>query len=79
MAAAASAMPGSNAAPPQLSMQFQGDSSLLRLVCHLLRLQVTFSILIVLRTWLSPLQGCLVDKFGPRVLIAFGCALSGAG
>ena len=33
----------------------------------------------MLQTWLSPLQGYLVDKFGPRVLIAFGCALSGAG
>jgi oxalate/formate antiporter len=41
--------------------------------------QITFSILIVLQTWLSPLQGYLVDKFGPRVLIGFGCALSGAG
>jgi OFA family oxalate/formate antiporter-like MFS transporter len=42
-------------------------------------IQVTFSVLIVLQTWPSPLQGYLVDKFGPRVLIAFGCALSGAG
>jgi len=42
-------------------------------------IQITFSIVIVLQTWLSPLQGYLVDKFGPRVLIAFGCALSGAG
>ena len=42
-------------------------------------IQITFSIVIVLQTWLSPLQGFLVDKFGPRVLIAFGCALSGAG
>jgi oxalate/formate antiporter len=42
-------------------------------------IQVTFSILIVLQTWLSPLQGYLIDKFGPRLLIAFGCALSGAG
>lgn len=42
-------------------------------------IQITFSILIVLQTWLSPLQGFLVDKFGPRALIAFGCALSGAG
>ena len=42
-------------------------------------IQITFSILIVLQTWLSPLQGYLVDKFGPRLLIAFGCALSGAG
>ena len=27
-------------------------------------IQITFSILIVLQTWLSPLQGFLVDKFG---------------
>ena len=42
-------------------------------------IQVTFSILIVLQTWLSPLQGYMVDKLGPRLLIACGCALSGAG
>src|SRR5581483_2081067 len=41
--------------------------------------QVTFSILIVLQTWLSPGQGYLVDKFGPRALIAIGCVLSGLG
>jgi len=42
-------------------------------------IQITFSIVIVLQTWLSPIQGYLVDRFGPRLLIAFGCALSGAG
>lgn len=42
-------------------------------------IQITFSILIVLQTWLSPAQGYLVDKFGPRLLIAVGCALSGLG
>src|ERR1700712_4601539 len=42
-------------------------------------IQITFSILIVLQTWLSPLQGYLVDKFGARLLIAIGCLLSGAG
>jgi MFS family permease len=41
--------------------------------------QITFSLLIVLQTWLSPLQGYLVDRFGPRLLIALGCLLSGAG
>jgi oxalate/formate antiporter len=40
-------------------------------------LQVTFSILIVLQTWLSPAQGALVERFGPRLLVAVGCALSG--
>jgi oxalate/formate antiporter len=42
-------------------------------------IQITFSILIVLQTWLSPAQGYLVDKFGPRLLIAVGCVLSGLG
>src|SRR6202049_4852371 len=42
-------------------------------------IQVTFSLLIVLQTFFSPLQGWLVDKFGPRLLIAVGGALSGLG
>jgi MFS transporter, OFA family, oxalate/formate antiporter len=41
-------------------------------------IQVTFSILIVLQTWLSPLQGFLVDRIGPRLLITVGAGLSGA-
>ena len=40
-------------------------------------LQVTFSLLIVLQTFFSPFQGWLVDKFGPRLLIATGGLLSG--
>src|SRR6202046_1615454 len=40
-------------------------------------LQVTFSLLIVLQTFFSPFQGWLVDKFGPRLLIATGGVLSG--
>jgi MFS transporter, OFA family, oxalate/formate antiporter len=42
-------------------------------------IQITFSIVIVLQTWLSPLQGYLVDKFGARLLIAIGCLMSGFG
>ena len=42
-------------------------------------IQITFSVLIVLQTWLAPLQGWLVDKFGPKFLIAAGAALSGLG
>jgi oxalate/formate antiporter len=45
----------------------------------LVDIQWTFSILIILQTWLSPLQGYLVDRFGPRLLIAVGCLMSGAG
>jgi OFA family oxalate/formate antiporter-like MFS transporter len=42
-------------------------------------LQVTFSLLIVLQTFFSPFQGWLVDRFGPRLLIAVGGGLSGLG
>lgn len=40
-------------------------------------LQVTFSLLIVLQTFFSPFQGWLVDRFGPRRLIAVGGLLTG--
>ena len=40
-------------------------------------LQVTFSLLIVLQTFFSPFQGYLVDRFGPRRLIAIGAVLTG--
>jgi oxalate/formate antiporter len=42
-------------------------------------IQVTITVLIVLQTWLSPLQGYLIEKFGARTLVAVGCALSGLG
>jgi MFS transporter, OFA family, oxalate/formate antiporter len=41
--------------------------------------QVTFTLVIVLQTFFSPLQGYLIDKFGARMLIALGCLLSGLG
>src|SRR5258708_4879508 len=41
--------------------------------------QWTITILIVLQTWLSPVQGFLVEKFGPKLLIGVGALLSGAG
>ncbi|MEQ1756952.1 MAG: oxalate/formate MFS antiporter [Vicinamibacterales bacterium] len=40
-------------------------------------LQITFSILIVVQTFLSPWQGVLVDRFGPRVLLSIGVLLTG--
>lgn len=42
-------------------------------------IQITFSLLIVLQTFFSPLQGWLIDKFGPKLLIAGGALLSGLG
>jgi MFS transporter, OFA family, oxalate/formate antiporter len=41
--------------------------------------QWTITLLIVLQTWLSPLQGFLVEKLGPKLLIGLGALLSGAG
>src|SRR5580692_12096175 len=41
--------------------------------------QWTITILIVLQTWLSPVQGFLVERLGPKVLIGVGALLSGAG
>jgi oxalate/formate antiporter len=43
----------------------------------LAQLQWTFSLLIILQTWLSPFQAYLVDRFGPRLVIAIGALLSG--
>jgi oxalate/formate antiporter len=40
-------------------------------------LQITFSILIVVQTFLSPWQGVLVDRFGPRLLLSIGGFLTG--
>jgi oxalate/formate antiporter len=43
----------------------------------LTQLQVTFSIFIVLQTFLSPLQGYLIEKFGPKLLLAAGAIMTG--
>jgi OFA family oxalate/formate antiporter-like MFS transporter len=40
-------------------------------------IQITFSILIVVQTFLSPCQGFLVDRFGPRLLLSVGGAVTG--
>jgi MFS transporter, OFA family, oxalate/formate antiporter len=41
--------------------------------------QITFSVLVVLQTLFSPAQGWLVDRFGPKALVAAGAALTGLG
>ena len=43
------------------------------------QVQWTLTILIVIQTWLSPVQGWLVDRFGPKLLIGLGTVLSGLG
>jgi OFA family oxalate/formate antiporter-like MFS transporter len=42
-------------------------------------IQLAFSIFVVVETWLVPVEGWLVDKFGPRPVIAGGAILAGAG
>jgi OFA family oxalate/formate antiporter-like MFS transporter len=42
----------------------------------LTEVQVTFAVLIVAQTFLSPFQGYLIDKFGPRMLLSVGAILT---
>src|ERR1700740_2159911 len=38
-------------------------------------IQVAFSIFVATETWLVPVEGWIVDKFGPRIVVAVGGAL----
>src|SRR6267378_6669643 len=42
-------------------------------------IQVTFTVFVLLETWLVPFEGWLVDKFGPKLLVAIGGVLAGLG
>src|SRR5467141_4824523 len=42
-------------------------------------IQVTFTVFVLLETWLGPFEGWLVDKFGPKLLVMIGGILAGAG
>jgi len=42
-------------------------------------IQLSFSIFILVETWLVPVEGWLVDKYGPRPVIAFGAILAALG
>ena len=35
-------------------------------------IQVAFSVFIATETWLVPVEGWFVDRFGPRIVVAFG-------
>jgi OFA family oxalate/formate antiporter-like MFS transporter len=41
-------------------------------------IQVAFTLFVLAETWLVPLEGYLVDRFGPRWLVAIGGVLVGA-
>src|SRR3569833_4042005 len=43
-------------------------------------IQVAFSIFVLTETWLVPIEGWLVDKYGPRIVVVIGgelCGISG--
>jgi len=42
-------------------------------------IQVTFTVFVLLETWLVPVEGWLVDKFGPRRLVIIAGILAGLG
>ena len=42
-------------------------------------IQLSFSIFILVETWLVPIEGWMVDKFGPRPVIALGGILAAVG
>src|SRR5438477_3624226 len=42
-------------------------------------IQTTFTVFVLLETWLVPFEGWLVDKFGPRLLVMLGGVLAGLG
>ena len=40
-------------------------------------IQVAFTLFVLAETWLVPVEGYLVDRFGPRLLVAIGGILVG--
>jgi len=41
-------------------------------------IQVAFTLFVIVQTWLAPLEGYFIDKFGPRMMVAFGAIFIGA-
>ncbi|TXI82171.1 MULTISPECIES: oxalate/formate MFS antiporter [unclassified Cupriavidus] len=42
------------------------------------QIQVAFTLFVLVQTWLAPVEGYFIDKFGPRLMVAFGAVLIGA-
>ncbi|MDB5959638.1 MAG: Oxalate/formate antiporter [Massilia sp.] len=42
------------------------------------KIQLAFTIFVVVQTWLAPLEGWFIDRFGPRPIVAGGAILMGA-
>ncbi len=35
-------------------------------------IQTAFPVFVIVQTWLTPLEGYLIDKYGPRLMVFFG-------
>lgn len=40
-------------------------------------IQIAFTIFVIVQTWLAPIEGFFIDKFGPRLMVAFGAIFIG--
>nr|WP_263971526.1 oxalate/formate MFS antiporter [Terrihabitans soli] len=40
-------------------------------------IQIAFTIFVIVQTWLAPIEGYFIDKFGPRLMVAFGAVFIG--
>lgn len=41
-------------------------------------IQIAFTVFVLVQTWLAPIEGYFIDKFGPRMMVAFGAIFIGA-
>ena len=55
---------------PSIQQKFGWDRS---------EIQIAFTLFVLFETWLVPIEGWFVDKFGPRVVILFGGVLCAVG
>ncbi|HTD32977.1 MAG TPA: MFS transporter, partial [Candidatus Elarobacter sp.] len=40
-------------------------------------IQVSFTVFVLVETWLVPFEAALVDRYGPRIMVAIGGVLAG--
>jgi MFS transporter, OFA family, oxalate/formate antiporter len=53
---------------PEIQKTFKWDRALI---------QTAFTIFVVVQTWLTPIEGYLIDKFGPRIMVLIGGFFTG--
>jgi MFS transporter, OFA family, oxalate/formate antiporter len=53
---------------PEIQKTFKWDRAII---------QTAFTIFVVVQTWLTPIEGFLIDKFGPRIMVLLGGLFTG--